>query len=333
MAEDRVQPAPEPVDCLIVGAGIAGLLAARMLARAGRSVLVVDKGRHVGGRMATRRTPGGIQFDHGAQFFTVRSERFRAITEEWLAAGVIKEWGRGFAGADLLPHNDGHPRYSGIGGMSAVAGHVARELPVRSNTQVQAIHATGEFWTADLEGGEAVRARDLLLTPPVPQSLALLRLELPPPARDALQPIAYEPCAALLASIELATPLPDPGAVQIPNGEPISWIADNSTKGTTVRPGAVTIHAGPEYTRQTWDTDADTVAAELLREAGKYLGDCSADFWQLHRWRYSRPVKLHPERCLCLSGPPRLVFAGDAFGEPRVEGAALSGLAAADWLV
>ena len=40
---------------------------------------VVDKGRGVGGRMASRRvdTPAGqARFDHGAQFFTTRSDCF-----------------------------------------------------------------------------------------------------------------------------------------------------------------------------------------------------------------------------------------------------------------
>ncbi|MBD3256947.1 FAD-dependent oxidoreductase, partial [candidate division GN15 bacterium] len=40
-------------DCVVVGAGAAGLTCARRIADAGMSVLVLDKGRGVGGRMAT----------------------------------------------------------------------------------------------------------------------------------------------------------------------------------------------------------------------------------------------------------------------------------------
>ena len=76
--------------CIVVGAGISGLLAAGALQGEGWNVTVLDKGRGVGGRMATRRVGGGT-FDHGAQFFTVRGERFAGLVEDWLEAGVAAE--------------------------------------------------------------------------------------------------------------------------------------------------------------------------------------------------------------------------------------------------
>ena len=57
-----------PNQVIIVGAGIAGLIAARTLKDAGQPVLVLEKSYGVGGRMGTRRILDGV-FDHGAQFF------------------------------------------------------------------------------------------------------------------------------------------------------------------------------------------------------------------------------------------------------------------------
>ena len=78
-------------NCLIIGAGMAGLLAGTFLQENGIDVTVLDKGRGVGGRMATRRLGEG-RADHGAQFFTVRSEVFASWVDDWLTAGVVLEW-------------------------------------------------------------------------------------------------------------------------------------------------------------------------------------------------------------------------------------------------
>jgi monoamine oxidase len=60
------------VDVIVVGAGAAGLAAADALARAGRSVLVLEARDRIGGRCWTRRMPGlpapvelGAEFIHG----------------------------------------------------------------------------------------------------------------------------------------------------------------------------------------------------------------------------------------------------------------------------
>jgi len=58
--------------CLVVRAGISGLLPARTLTEQGVLVTLLDKSRRAGGRMAARRV-GEAVFDHGAQFFTARA--------------------------------------------------------------------------------------------------------------------------------------------------------------------------------------------------------------------------------------------------------------------
>ena len=59
------------------------------------------------------------------------------------------------------------------------------------------------------------------------------------------------------------------------------------------------------------------------------LGDAQISEAQVKRWRYAQPASVYPERCLMIAyGNHPLVFAGDAFGGARIEGAALSGLTA-----
>ena len=80
--------------------------------------------------------------------------------------------------------------------------------------------------------------------------------------------------------------------------------------------------------RAHWETPEGEVTATLLAAAAPWLVSVPVQT-KLHRWRYSLPLRVHPERCVVVREPAPLVFAGDAFGGPRVEGAALSGLAVA----
>ena len=66
-----------PSNLLIVGAGMSGLMTAITLPP-DRRITILDKGRSVGGRLATRRIDGG-RADHGAQFFTVRDKAFALV--------------------------------------------------------------------------------------------------------------------------------------------------------------------------------------------------------------------------------------------------------------
>ena len=76
---------------VVIGAGIAGLLAAQQLHSTGHEVTVLDKGKSPGGRLATRRI-GAATLDHGAQFFTVRDAQFDHHVQQWVHDGVVREW-------------------------------------------------------------------------------------------------------------------------------------------------------------------------------------------------------------------------------------------------
>lgn len=297
---------------------MAGLTAARTLA-ASAEVVVVDKGRGVGGRLATRRI-GDATLDHGAQFLTARSADFAAAVAAWERAGVATPW---FSGPS------GQTRLRGTVSMNAIAKHLAAGLDVRTSALVTALTPSDGGWTVGFDDGTTLDADAVVLTAPVPQALALLAAggaELADADAGALDAIAYDPCTAVLAVLDGPSGIAPPGAVE-PQGGPIAWLADNHGKGISARP-AVTIHATPAFTVERWDEPDDVVAAELLAAADLRAAPI-ADGIQVHRWRYARPTVLHPEPCLVAAGLPPLVLAGDAFGGPKVEGAAISGWAAA----
>ena len=316
-------------DVLIVGAGMAGLMAAHVLKRQRLGVTVVDKGRSVGGRLATRRVGPG-RADHGAQFFTVRSSEFQGLVEGWLAEGLVYRWSTGWSDGSLysaLP--DGHPRYAVRGGMNALAKYLAQGLDTHVDVRLVRVELDGSGWRCEDEKGQIFVSQTLVLTPPVPQSLALLDaggVELASDDRSALERIEYAPCLAGLFWLDGQVRLPDPGAVQSPDSD-ISWIADNQRKGISPEATIVTVHAGPALSRQLFEASEREGLATLQAGLKPYLDQkVRIVEAQLKRWRYAMPNELYPERCLMARGLPTLVFAGDAFGGPRVEGAALSGL-------
>lgn len=318
----------EASDVLVVGAGISGLLCATELQRAGRSVIVLDKGRGPGGRMATRRMGGG-RIDHGAQYFTAREDRFKAYVASWLDAGILREWFR-HADGDQAP--GGHPRYCGVSGMSDVAKHLAKGLQVRLSEQVVSLAWENGQWVVGSESGSIFTAEHLVMTAPLPQSLNLLDatgLDYAGKQRTALGAVRYEKGLALLAVLDGPGGLSEPGGMKV-DAAPLTWIADNTAKGISPEAFTLTLHADAAFAAAQWDA-ADAVRGPLMLEAAAPFLRANVLEYNCHRWGFTLPVNPWPEPCFTVPSL-NLTLAGDAFGGARVEGAALSGLAAASVL-
>lgn len=331
-------------DVLVVGAGIAGLVGARLLERVGHRVTVVDKGRHPGGRMATRRV-GGAVFDHGAQFVTLREQALADETARWRGRGWLVEWFRGApdlgAGSHAPPAaaGDGHPRFRGAPHQRALPEALADELAdVRCSVHLEALAHDGSRWHATGRTHDgvpvALDADALLCTPPAPQTLALLAagaVELPKDVDAALRQVRFDPCLAVLAVPRGEVALPPPGAARLPDHPVLAFVADNRAKGVSPVP-SVTLHASAAFSRAHLDGDREAAGRELLDAAEELLG-CPAEVAHVHGWRYSVPTSRSDDPAPGGSVPGPVRFAGDAFTGGRVEGAALSGHLAATRLL
>ena len=75
---------PSPMNskrAAVIGAGMAGVSAAKLLSAAGWDVVVFEKSRGWGGRCATKRIEGRV-VDHGAQYFTIRNPAFEVAVDQ-----------------------------------------------------------------------------------------------------------------------------------------------------------------------------------------------------------------------------------------------------------
>ena len=319
-------------DVLIVGAGLSGIMAAQTLLERGHSVHVIDKGRSVGGRLATRRVGGNGLADHGAQFFTVRTATLQSYVDRWRALDLVYVWGTGWSdGSVKRTVSDGHPRYVVRGGMNKLAKHLAQGVDITVDRLVTSVRKTDGGWTVDDSDGNAYVGSGLIMTPPMPETLELLNasgIHLDADDDAALRRIRFGPCLCGIHAVNGDVDLPEPGAMQNFQSE-VYWVADNQAKGIS-EATIITSHANAKFSRQIWDASEDDIIRALESAVQPFLAEGSRIVQtQLKKWRYSVPLTTFPHEFLRAKDLPPLVFAGDAFGgRGRVEGAFTSGLAA-----
>jgi len=337
----------------IVGAGLGGLAAARELVANGRSVVVFDKGRSSGGRVATRRG-AGFAADHGAQFFTVRDTAFAAALEPLITSGAapgavsgaVSRWhgpfrtlSNGRFGPDPRP---GTERFVGVPGMSALPRALADGLHVRTGARVERLVHTDGRWSlvaTDLASG-ALHTHgsfdELVLALPTAQAHALLvasALTSPLVAECAELADALAPCVCALATF--AEQVPSAAGGLFVDDAVLGWAAHDG--GKPGRSGAATyvLHANATWSRANVERDPLAAAHELVVALERVLDTQLPPLVHLdgHRWRYALARNeaqgdAQREPCAVDRGL-RLAVCGDAFTGGRVEGAFVSGRAAA----
>lgn len=325
-----VRPLPRIV---IVGAGIAGLTAARILHDHGLPVRVIDKARGPGGRTSTRRSREGWQMDHGAPFFTARHPDFQRLVRSWAAQGLVAPWNRPIA---RLTDHGCEPatetlRWVGVPGMHSVALHLAKDLDVVTGVQVDPLPLAPEIARADV----------VLVTAPPAQASALVA-PLSPDLSAQLAAMPMDPCwAAMVRFPSRLVPI-----LQVPHEAPweaafidpeagggvLRWVARDSGKpGRDNEAEHWVLHGSRTWSQTHLEADPEWVGSKLVEALAVWLRSAEGgppptplDI-QVHRWRYAEPTTpAAPEQCLW---DPSLGIgiAGDALGGGRVEGAYLSG--------
>ncbi len=317
----------------VIGAGIAGLTAARTLHDQGHRVSVFEKSRGVGGRAATRRI-GDIGFDHGAQYFTADDVRFRRVVDAWRAGGLVEAWqGRiGHAtGGRVEASPDTRERFVGVPGMSAIGKHLAAELSIHRGVLVAPPRCSRALWQLHSEAGEALGEFDaLIVAAPAPQAQLLLAPAAPHLAQRAGEAV-FAPAWALMLGLSAEPQWPCDGLFF--DGGEIAWAARNNSK-----PGrsghAWVIHATAAWTRSHLDISTEQAADQLTRafatRTGGDLGEVVAR--SAHRWLYSL-VENPLDVGALWDSDLRLAVCGDWCQGARIEGAFLSGQAAAGHLM
>lgn len=312
-----------PLDGLsvaVIGAGIAGLTAARKLAKAGAAVQVFDKSRGLGGRLATRRTDGGA-IDHGAQYVTAREPAFKAWVARAKLIGAAAPWApRG---------KDGDEEWLvGLPGMSGLVTALVDGYTVAQERQVSAIHEMeGRFNLTFADGAEVDGFDRVVVAIPAPQAATLVGAFGAPFDRIGLASMA--PCWTLM--LALSSPI-DPGFDVARDRGALQWIARSASKPG--RDGETWVaQANPVWSANHLEDDPNVVAERLVAMLEEAVGPLPPRIYEaVHRWRYALVDKAVGETFL-LASDGRIGVCGDWLIAPRVESAWASGDGLADAII
>lgn len=329
----KIKTTSESFTVVIIGGGVAGLSAAKILTQSGISTLVLEKEYVVGGRCATRTYDGAV-FDCGAQFVSVRNPEFKGILHQWLDLGVIREWTRVFPNTSGVAEIEGHPRYCGRKGMSAIPESLAKGVDVRTSVAVRKISEGKACWLVNVESGEWIKASIVVFAVPVPQSLRLIDDENTWKMGALLIPLAgvtYYPMVTVTAILTELSGLTDPGALRIEDAL-ISWIVDNQIKGISPTVPSVTIQASRHFCENQKGNISCESGAILVEAAIPYLKARIVSY-QTHVWTYGLPVNTLTGSYYLVDSRAPLYFCGDSFAGGQIEGAVLSGVTVGNHIV
>jgi predicted NAD/FAD-dependent oxidoreductase len=142
----------------IQGSGVAAAACAERLSKR-HDVTVFESGRGPGGRMSTRRADG-YQWDHGAQYFSPKTDEFAAAIGQWEAGGLCDAWNGAHCvwandGVTLDPKAETTVRYVGKPGMNDICKGLLEGINTRYKTRAVAKRRAGSVGGWTLQHGKS----------------------------------------------------------------------------------------------------------------------------------------------------------------------------------
>lgn len=328
----------------VIGAGIAGLTAGRVLAESGHEVVVFEKSKGYGGRLATRYagTNNATKVDHGLSYIEVSSPEIEPLINELIENGTLKPWEGPFV------HLDGHgeqseikpskKRYIAPQGMNQVGKKLARMVDVRTETKVSGVTHIGEnrskkrSWMLNFPTGNAENFDAVILATPSKQAYAILNTTI-----DEIQTlklvskidsVEYEPSFSLMVGYGAAD-IPEWAMMNCDN-DIIESIVNEASKREGDSECSFVIHSTAKFAKKYKDSNREEVEEIILDELSEVLGGWSAlpEWKQLHFWRYNKVINPLPYPFMEVVGHDApIALIGSYMNGDSVESAYLSGLA------
>jgi renalase len=310
----------------IIGAGMAGLSCAQVLVQNGHKVQVFEKSKGVGGRMSTR-TFDSWSCDHGAQYFTAKSEDFTKQLNSWLDAGVAAPWRARITSLDAdgwQPIKESTSRFVGTPSMTAPAKYLAHNQHISFSTTIHQLERHNKSWILFCkETGKIEQSFDTVILAIPSQQAEVLVLPHSAALRQFCQHSAMQPVWALM--VYASAPIPIDFDAAFINQGMFSWIARSSSKPQRQSLESWTAHASTEWSAAHEHLTKEEAAPLLVRGFEKLTGYHPTMF-QSHLWRFAKRAESNSVGCQ-FDHALQLGLCGDWTTSEKVEGAWLSGQA------
>jgi renalase len=321
----------------IIGAGIGGLaLAHGLKTKPDYNITIFEKSRGFGGRMSTRYIPP-YTFDHGAQYFTARSEKFKEFLSPYLADGTVKEWQGTIV--TLSHHQEMYkrpwfePHYVACPTMSSLAKKIAQSMDVRRETEIVPLtERANEGWHLYDKNNQDMGVFDWCISnAPVVQTIRLLPHLVQ--NRPELQNVQMKGNFTLMLGLQ-QKPDFSWAAARVINS-PIGWISSNHTKpDRDPNFTSLVIQSTAEWAEEHMNDDQAKIRAILLAQAQSLcpFQMSDKDAVSPHSWRYaSVTAALHEP--YVVDAAKQLGAVGDWCLDGRVEDAWSSGMQLAEYIL
>lgn len=321
----------------IIGAGIAGLTIANKLAQ-NYQVTIFDKSRGVGGRMATRRSEN-YHFDHGAQFFTAKTNQFQKFCHKAMADDIITPWQCKLAkinnGAIIDDNvNKNYPYYVAKPQMNNLCKYLSKDLPVILQTTILNLNFKNNKWSLITDNKNPALITEnlddfdgVILAIPPQQALTIL------PENfinyDLVKNTKMLGCFTLMLGLKKALNLSF-NAANVENSI-IQWLAINNSKPQRPNNSALVIHSDNHWAEENIEEDLAIIKEKLIINLQKIIAINKADiiYQNIHRWRYATSLTKSSKKSL-FDAKLKLGVCGDWLIGAKVENAFLSASDLAD---
>ncbi|HHP7232856.1 MAG TPA: NAD(P)/FAD-dependent oxidoreductase [Xenococcaceae cyanobacterium] len=345
---DSILPTNDPsvYDVVIIGAGLSGLTCARTLQQQGCRVIILDKSRGVGGRVATRRFER-IPLDHGLPALEIQGLNTENLIQLLQQAKILQPWQARIYELDANDHlqeSNYRKRYIANAGITAIAKYLATDLAIYKQCGVTSLKIEKNCsWEITYHSNNKfahIYSKKLVIAIPAPQTATLLTplsKQLPLDFLAQLQSVTFAPCIAVMAEYDrkYLAQLPSWQGVNLKSHSDLAWIALDSSKRQQPTKPVFVLHSTPQLAQNHLETsDLSPIGTSLLQTAASLLLPWlnSPQKLQVHRWRYAIPQQHLAIPYLGTNTPLPLVCCGDWCQGNNVESALTSGLLAGNFI-